>query len=387
LENTQLIFHNFAVMKKIYLDNASTTAIRPEVIQEMTKVMAEDFGNPSSTHSFGRNAKSVLELSRKSIAKQLNASAQEIIFTSCGTEANNWILRSAVADLKVKRIITSKIEHHAVLYTVQALQKEFGIQVDYVAVKPNGEIDITDLVELLAQNHKTLVSLMHVNNEVGTVLDLNRVVPICKQYDALLHSDTVQSIGKTEIDLQELPIDFLVASAHKFHGPKGVGFAFVRKNSGLQPLFYGGEQEKGLRPGTEAVHQIAGMAKALELSYANLEAERTQISDLKKYLIERLEIDFPLFIMNGSQDGFYNMLNVLLPFSEDKTAMILFNLDMKGIAVSRGSACQSGSIRASHVLAEMLSDEDLRKPSLRISFSHYNSKEDIDLLMDALKSI
>jgi cysteine desulfurase len=387
LENTQLIFHNFAVMKKIYLDNASTTAIRPEVIQEMTKVMAEDFGNPSSTHSFGRNAKSVLELSRKSIAKQLNASAQEIIFTSCGTEANNWILRSAVADLKVKRIITSKIEHHAVLYTVQALQKEFGIQVDYVAVKPNGEIDITDLVELLAQNHKTLVSLMHVNNEVGTVLDLNRVVPICKQYDALLHSDTVQSIGKKEIDLQELPIDFLVASAHKFHGPKGVGFAFVRKNSGLQPLFYGGEQEKGLRPGTEAVHQIAGMAKALELSYANLEAERTQISDLKKYLIERLEIEFPLFIMNGSQDGFYNMLNVLLPFSEDKTAMILFNLDMKGIAVSRGSACQSGSIRASHVLAEMLSDEDLRKPSLRISFSHYNSKEDIDLLMDALKSI
>jgi cysteine desulfurase len=387
LENRQLIFHNFAVMKKIYLDNASTTAIRPEVIQEMTKVMAEDFGNPSSTHSFGRNAKSVLELSRKSIAKQLNASAQEIIFTSCGTEANNWILRSAVADLKVKRIITSKIEHHAVLYTVQALQIEFGIQVDYVAVKPNGEIDITHLVELLAQNHKTLVSLMHVNNEIGTVLDLNRVVPICKQYNALLHSDTVQSIGKKEIDLQELPIDFLVASAHKFHGPKGVGFAFVRKNSGLQPLFYGGEQEKGLRPGTEAIHQIAGMAKALELSYANLEAERTQISDLKKYLIERLEIDFPLFTMNGSQDGFYNMLNVLLPFPEDKTAMILFNLDMKGIAVSRGSACQSGSIRASHVLAEMLSDEDLRKPSLRISFSHNNSKEDIDLLMDALKSI
>jgi cysteine desulfurase len=387
LENRQLIFHNFAVMKKIYLDNASTTAIRPEVIQEMTKVMAEDFGNPSSTHSFGRNAKSVLELSRKSIAKQLNASAQEIIFTSCGTEANNWILRSAVADLKVKRIITSKIEHHAVLYTVQALQIEFGIQVDYVAVKPNGEIDITHLVELLAQNHKTLVSLMHVNNEIGTVLDLNRVVPICKQYNALLHSDTVQSIGKKEIDLQELPIDFLVASAHKFHGPKGVGFAFVRKNSGLQPLFYGGEQEKGLRPGTEAIHQIAGMAKALELSYANLEAERAQISDLKKYLIERLEIDFPLFTMNGSQDGFYNMLNVLLPFPEDKTAMILFNLDMKGIAVSRGSACQSGSIRASHVLAEMLSDEDLRKPSLRISFSHNNSKEDIDLLMDALKSI
>ena len=374
-------------MKKVYLDNASTTAIRPEVIQEMTKVMTEDFGNPSSTHSFGRNAKSILELSRKSIAKHLNASAQEIIFTSCGTEANNWILRSAVKDLKVKRIITSKIEHHAVLYTLLALQSEYDIQVDYVAVKPNGEIDITDLVELLSQETKTLVSLMHVNNEIGTVLDLERVGRICKQYNVLFHSDTVQSIGKTEIDLQAIPIDFIVASAHKFHGPKGVGFAFVRKNSGLQPIFYGGEQEKGLRAGTEALHQIAGMAKALEHSYSNLETEKTYISELKNYLIAQLEIEFPAFEINGTIDGFYNMLNVLLPFSEDKTAMILFHLDMKGIAVSRGSACQSGTIKPSHVLAEMLSSDDLKKPSLRISFSHYNTKEDIDLLIEALKSI
>jgi cysteine desulfurase len=374
-------------MKKVYLDNASTTAIRAEVIQEMTKVMAEDFGNPSSTHSFGRNGKSVLELSRKSIAKQLNAAAQEIIFTSCGTEANNWILRSAVVDLKVKRIITSKIEHHAVLYTVQALQKEFGIQVDYVAVKSNGDIDITDLVQLLSQDDKTLVSLMHVNNETGTVLDIKRIGVICAEHNVLFHSDTVQSIGKIELDVQAFPINFIVASAHKFHGPKGVGFAFVRKNSGLQPLFYGGEQEKGLRAGTEAVHQIAGMAKALELSYANLDTERAHISELKKYLIEQLEIEFAGYVVNGSQDGLYNMLNVLLPFSADKTAMILFNLDMKGIAVSRGSACQSGSIRASHVLAEMLSQEHLKKPSLRISFSHYNSKEDVDLLIAALKNI
>ncbi len=387
LENTQLIFHNFAVMKKVYLDNASTTAIRAEVIQEMTKVMAEDYGNPSSTHSFGRNAKSVLELSRKSIAKQLNAPAQEIIFTSCGTEANNWILRSAVVDLKVKRIITSKTEHHAVLYTVQALQKEFGIQVDYVAIKPNGDVDITDLVQLLSQEDKTLVSLMHVNNETGAVLDIKRIGMICAEHNVLFHSDTVQSIGKTELDVQAFPIDFLVASAHKFHGPKGVGFAYIRKNLGLQPLFYGGEQEKGLRAGTEAVHQVAGMAKALELSYAKLEIVRTHISELKSYLIERLEIEFPGFSINGSQNGFYNMLNVLLPFSEDKTAMILFHLDMKGIAVSRGSACQSGSIKASHVLAEMLSNADLKKPSLRISFSHYNSKEDVDLLIEALKTI
>ena len=374
-------------MKKVYLDNASTTQLRPEVVQEMIKVLAEDYGNPSSTHSLGRNAKSILELSRKSIARQLNSAAQEIIFTSCGTEANNWILRSAVKDLKVKRIITSKIEHHAVLYTVLALQKEFDIQVDYVAVKPNGEIDITDLVDLLSQETKTLVSLMHVNNEIGTILDLDKVGRICEQHNALFHSDTVQSVGKIEIDLQHLPIDFITASAHKFHGPKGVGFAYVKKNSGLQPLFFGGEQEKGLRAGTEAVHQIAGMVKALELSYSNLEADRNHIQELKSYLITQLEIEFPAFEINGNQDGIYTILNVLLPFSDAKTAMILFHLDMKGIAVSRGSACQSGSIKPSHVLAEMLSSEDLKKPSLRISFSHFNTKDDIDLLITALKSV
>ena len=374
-------------MKKVYLDNASTTALRPEVIQEMTKVLMEEYGNPSSTHSLGRSAKNILELSRKSIAKNLNATAQEIIFTSCSTEANNWILRSAVKDLKVKRIITSKIEHHAVLYTALALEKEYGIQVDYVAIKPNGEIDITDLVELLSQEKKTLVSLMHVNNETGTILDLERIGRICQEHSVLFHSDTVQSIGKTSINLQTIPVDFIVASAHKFHGPKGVGFAFIRKNSGLQPLFFGGEQEKGLRAGTEALHQIAGMAKALELSYSNLETEREHITELRNYLITQLEIEFPAFEINGTVDGFYTVLNVLLPFSADKTAMILFHLDMKGIAVSRGSACQSGSIKPSHVLAEMLSNEDLKKPSLRISFSHFNTKEDINVLIEALKTI
>ena len=374
-------------MKKVYLDNASTTQLRPEVVQEMTKVLSEDYGNPSSTHSFGRNAKSILELSRKAIAKHLNASSQEIIFTSCGTEANNWILRSAIKDLGVKRIITSKIEHHAVLFTAQVLQKEFDIQVDFVAVKPNGEIDITDLVDLLSQEKKTLVSLMHVNNEIGTILDIDKVGRICEQHNALFHSDMVQSVGKTEIDLQHLPIDFMTASAHKFHGPKGAGFAYVKKNSGLQPLFFGGEQEKGLRPGTEAVHQIAGMAKALELSCDNLDAERIHIQELKKYLIAQLEVEFPAFEINGTQDGFYTILNILLPFPKDKTPMILFHLDMKGIAVSRGSACQSGSNRPSHVLAELLSNENLQKPSLRISFSHFNTKEDLNLLIEALKSI
>lgn len=383
----QLIFLNFAAMKKVYLDNASTTAMRPEVIQEMTKVMVEDFGNPSSTHSFGRNGKTILELSRKSIAKHLNCTAQEIIFTSGGTEADNWILRSAVEDLKVERIITSKIEHHAVLYPVLALEEEYNIQVDYVKVHQDGSLDLTHLSNLLSDEKKTLVSLMHVNNETGTILDLDRVSLICKQYNALFHSDTVQSIGKTEIDLQKTPIDFIVASAHKFHGPKGIGFAFVRKNSGLQPLLFGGEQEKGLRAGTEAVHQIAGMAKALSVSYEKLEQERAYILDLKKYLIAQLEVHFPDFRINGKRDDFYNIINIILPFSSEKTSMLLFSLDMKGIAVSRGSACQSGSIKPSHVLKEMLSEDDLKLPNLRISFSHYNTKEDIDWLIESLKNI
>ncbi|KAF2508530.1 cysteine desulfurase [Flavobacterium zhairuonense] len=374
-------------MKKVYLDNASTSAMRPEVIQEMTKVMTEDFGNPSSTHSFGRNGKTILELSRKSIAKHLNCAAQEIIFTSGGTEADNWILRSAVEDLKVERIITSKIEHHAVLYSVLALESDYGILVDYVNVNPDGSIDLTHLSNLLSEDKKTIVSLMHVNNETGTILDLERVGVICKQYNALFHSDTVQSVGKTEIDLQKIPVDFIVASAHKFHGPKGIGFAFVRRNSGLQPLIFGGEQEKGLRAGTEAVHQIAGMAKALSISYENLDQERTYISGLKSYLIQQLEIHFPGFRINGKKEDFYNIINIILPFSSDKTSMLLFSLDMKGIAVSRGSACQSGSIKPSHVLKEMLSEADLKLPNLRISFSHYNTKEDIDWLIESLKTV
>jgi len=374
-------------MKKVYLDNASTTAMRPEVIQEMTKIMLEDYGNPSSTHSFGRNGKTILELSRKSIAKHLNCTAQEIIFTSGGTEADNWILRSAVEDLKVERIITSKIEHHAVLHTVWALQEEYNIQVDYVNVNADGSLDLTHLSNLLAEEKKTLVSLMHVNNETGTILDLDRVSLICKQYSALFHSDTVQSVGKTEIDLQKTPIDFILASAHKFHGPKGIGFAFIRKNSGLQPLLFGGEQEKGLRAGTEAVHQIAGMAKALSISYEKLEEERLYILGLKNYLIEQLEIHFPNFRINGKKEDFYNIINIILPFSSDKTPMLLFSLDMKGIAVSRGSACQSGSIKPSHVLNEMLSETDLKLPNLRISFSHYNTKEDIDWLIESLKTV
>jgi cysteine desulfurase len=374
-------------MKKVYLDNAATTAIRPEVISEMAKVMHEDFGNPSSTHSFGRSAKSVLELSRKTIARQLGAAAQEIIFTSGGTEANNWILRSAITDLKVGRIISSKIEHHAVLHTLEHLRDEFSIMVDYVDIKPDGSIDMTHLTDLLSENIPTLVSLMHVNNEIGTVLDLEKTARLCKQYNAHFHTDAIQSVGKLAIDLRQIPVDFLSASAHKFHGPKGTGFVFVRKGIVLHPMLFGGEQEKGLRAGTESVHNIAGMAKALELSCEHLETESPQIATLRVYLLEQLEIHFAGFKINGNRDGIYNLANILLPMGEDKTSMILFNLDMKGIAVSRGSACQSGSIQPSHVLAEILDDADIRRPSLRISLSHYNSKSDIDYFIEALQTV
>lgn len=373
-------------MKNIYLDNAATTSIRPEVIAEITKSMIEDFGNPSSSHSFGRNSKNSLELSRKSIAKLLNANAQEIIFTSGATEANNWILRSAVKDLKLTRIITSKIEHHAVLHAVEAIQKEFSIHVDYVKILENGCVDTTDLVRLLTNEAPTLVSLMHVNNETGAILEIEKTARICKQHLAFFHTDTVQSVGKLKIDLQAVPIDFLVASAHKFHGPKGVGFAFIRKGLLVNPIFFGGEQEKGLRPGTEAIHNIVGLAKALEISYQNLDEERIYIENLKNYTINQLQDNFEGIKVNGHFDQtLYTILNILLPFSKDKTAMILFNLDMKGVAVSRGSACQSGSPRPSHVLAEMLNEEDLLKPSLRISFSHFNTKEEIDYLIAVLK--
>ncbi len=373
-------------MQKIYLDNAATTPIRQEVIDEMVAVMQNEFGNPSSTHSIGRSSKAVIETARKTIARHLHCSASEIVFISSATEATNWILRSAVRDFGVKRIITSKVEHHATLYTILALQQEFGVQVEYIGVDSNGFLDYDKLESLFSDDVKTIVSLMHVNNETGVINDINRIGDLCHRNNALFHCDTVQSVGKTELDLSQLPVDFIVASAHKFHGPKGIGFAFVRKSLVLQPMIFGGEQEKGWRAGTESVHQIAGMAKALELAYHHLEEERTYISNLKAYCFAKLKSAFPEIEVNG-KNTFYNILNILLPFSPDKTAMILFNLDMKGIAVSRGSACQSGSVKPSHVLAEMLSEENLAKPSLRVSFSHYNTEEEIDYFVEGLKGI
>ncbi|TYB73135.1 cysteine desulfurase [Bizionia saleffrena] len=376
-------------MKQVYFDSAATTVMREEVIAKMASVMRENYGNPSSTHSFGRSAKSIIENTRKTIAKQFNVSASEIIFTSGGTEADNLVLRSAVRDLGVKTIITSKIEHHAVLHTLDQLKREYPIIVEYVNLDVKGNIDLNHLEQLLKVPNKTLVSLMHINNEIGTILDLKAVAELCKTYEALFHSDTVQSVGHYRLDLQEIPIDFLAVSAHKFHGPKGVGFAFVRKKSNLKALIFGGEQERGVRAGTESIHNILGLEEALKLAYANLDEERPHIEGLKRYFIAQLKANFPGILFNGDSADFqkstYTVLSVCLPVSPEKGQILLFKLDLKGIACSKGSACQSGSSLGSHVLNEILSDTDLQKPSIRFSFSKFNTKEEIDYVIGVLK--
>ncbi|MCY2687269.1 cysteine desulfurase family protein [Salinimicrobium sp. TH3] len=377
-------------MRKVYFDNAATTQIREEVVDRMAQVMREVYGNPSSTHAFGRSAKTLIEQARKTVAKTLNVAASEIIFTSGGTEADNLILNSAVRDLEVKRIITSKIEHHAVLYTLNKLHEVFGTEILYVNLDDCGRVDLQHLEELLqASEEKTLVSLMHVNNEVGNLLDIKKTGDLCKKYNALFHSDTVQSIGHYELDLSSIQVDFTAVSAHKFHGPKGVGFAYIRKNSGLQPLIFGGEQERGFRAGTEAVHNIVGLEEALKLAYENLEEEKEYVTSLKKYFIDLLKKEIPEAKFNGECDDFdnstYTLINVCLPMTQEKALMLLFQLDLHGIACSKGSACQSGSNQGSHVLSAFLSEDDLKKPSLRFSFSRYNTKEEAEYVVTVLK--
>ncbi|RDK83482.1 cysteine desulfurase family protein [Marinirhabdus gelatinilytica] len=378
-------------MKKVYFDSAATTQLRNEVIRCISEVLKTEYGNPSSTHAYGRSAKSLLENARKEIAKHLNVTAAEIIFTSGGTEADNLILNSCVRDLGVKRIISSKIEHHAVLYAIEELKEKHNIEVVYVKLDDCGHVDYDHLETLLEDTgKKTLVSLMHVNNEIGNVLDVDRTATLCKRYDTLFHSDTVQSVGHFEVDFAKTPIDFAAVAAHKFHGPKGAGFAFVRKNTGLKPLIFGGAQERGLRAGTEAVYAIAGMAEALKLSYQNLEKEKAYITGLKDYFKQQLEDEIPGVKFNGSCDdnerSTYTLLNVCLPIPPEKATMLLFQLDLNGIACSKGSACQSGSSKGSHVLTEILTDEDLQKPSIRFSFSSFNTKEEIDYVVGVLKT-
>ena len=378
-------------MEQVYFDNAATTQIRDEVIERMTDVMKNNYGNASSTHSFGRSSKSLVEEFRKNIASHFNASAGEIVFTSGGTEADNLALRSAVRDLGIRNIITSKIEHHAVLHTAEQLKGEYEIEISFVYLNESGQIDYDHLRELLVNKKKTLVSLMHVNNEIGNLLDIKKAAELCKEHDALFHSDMVQSVGHYEIDLQEVPIDFFAASAHKFHGPKGVGFCFIRKDSGLKPLIFGGEQERGYRAGTESVHNIVGLGESLKIAYERLEDERNFVKELKEYFISRVKDELPEIEFNGCsgslENSTYTLVNMRLPVSQEKAAMLLFQLDLKGIACSKGSACQSGATGGSHVLKEILNDQEMQKPSLRFSFSIYNTKEEVDYVITSLKEL
>ena len=379
-------------MKKVYFDSAATTCVSETVVKAMTACLTNDFGNASSTHSFGRSAKSLIEQARKNIAKQLKVSASEIIFTSGGTEADNFVLNSAVRDLGVTRIITSKIEHHAIGHSAEALKACFNISLDYVKTDENGSVILDDLENLLQQDKgKTLVSLMHINNEIGNILDVKRVSEICKKYNALFHSDTVQSIGHYDVDLSEIKVDFCAVSAHKFHGPKGVGFVFMRKDTGLNSLIFGGGQERGFRAGTESVHNIVGLNVAFNDVYTHLEKDSAYIKSLKSYFIEEIKMAVPAVKFNGLSGDLnkstFTLVNLLLPVTAQKALIVLFQLDLKGIACSKGSACQSGSSKGSHVLSEILSDEDMLKPSLRFSFSKYNTKEEIDYVINVLKDV
>ena len=373
----------------IYFDNAATSPLRKEVIESINEVLLETYGNPSSNHSFGRKAKTLIENSRKIISSELNASPQEIIFTSGGTESDNMLLRSAVEDLDVKTIISTKIEHHAILHALDYLEKK-NISIVYLPVDKNGEFKYKDLENALSfDDSKKLVSLMHVNNEIGNMIDLEYVSKICQSKGVLLHTDAVQSIGHFKIDLTKIKVDFLSAAAHKFHGPKGVGFSYVRKNSGLNPFILGGSQERGLRAGTESVHNIVGMSKALELAYKNLEEESKYVKDLKKYAISKINKFLPESHFNGNCDkddkSSYNLINVNLPVSPDKKDLLDFQLDLKGIACSKGSACQSGSAKGSHVLDLVVPTEIKNRPSLRFSFSSFNNKKEIDFLIQTIR--
>lgn len=374
---------------EVYFDNAATTRIRLEVVDEIRNCLLKTYGNPSSTHSFGRSAKSKLENARKVIASYLNASPQEIIFTSGGTESDNMLIRCSVKDMGVTTIISSRIEHHAVLHTLDDLECS-GINIKYVKTNNKGQVDFQDLERLLKEdNSKKLVTLMYVNNEIGTILDLERVGSLCKELNALFHTDAVQGVAHFNIDVEKYNIDFLSAAAHKFHGPKGVGFSYVKKNTRINPFICGGAQERGLRAGTEALPNIIGMEKAISLSYDNLNEEKVYIQSIKDYFIKSIKKIFPNVQFNGcssdSKESTYTLINIAIPVIKEKASLLDFQLDLKGIACSKGSACQSGSNQGSHVLKEIQGEKNNDWPSLRFSFSSYNSKKEVDYLMGVLK--
>ena len=375
------------MMKQIYLDNAATTALDNEVLKVMSKSMRDVYGNPSSSHTFGRKSRAMIETSRRQIAQFINADTSEIFFTSGGTEADNMAIRGAVRDAGITHIITSKIEHPAVINTIAHLLKKNKVSLDYVNIDKNGVVDLNHLEDLLIRNENTLVSLMHGNNEIGNLLPLEEVSDLCQKYNALFHSDTVQTIGHYFFDLKKIKIDFLTCSAHKFHGPKGIGFLYINKNINITPLIHGGSQERNMRGGTECVYGIVGLAKAMEVAYRDLERHREHISSLKEHMINRIREALPMVFFNGRSEDLVNSLYTVLSVSfppDEYSSLLLFNLDLLGVSCSGGSACSSGNITQSHVISEI---KNSRGPVIRFSFSRFNTFQEIDSAVDKLISL
>lgn len=373
---------------KVYFDNAATTRLDPEVLEAMLPLMTEEFGNPSSIHGHGRKVRSAIERARKTVAGLLNAAPAEIFFTSGGTEADNTAIRCSIETFGLTHAITSPVEHHAVLHTLEHLHKHGQIQLSMVRLDDKGIVDMQHLEELLRTHPRSLVSLMHGNNEIGNLLDLQAVGELCEQYDAIFHSDTVQTMGHYQHDLQSLKAQFIVGAAHKFHGPKGVGFLYVRPGTRIMPFVHGGSQERNMRGGTENVYGIVGLAKALDIAYRDMESHRQHITALKEYMIGQLREHIEGVTYNGLSaeldKSLYTVLSVSLPPSE-LNDMLLFNLDIAGISVSGGSACSSGSDVGSHVLGALNVAPD--RGNIRFSFGKYNTKEEVDYAVNTLAEL
>ncbi len=373
---------------QVYLDNAATTPLDPEVFEAMKPFMLEDYGNPSSTHAHGRKVRAAIESARKKIAELLHCTPGEIIFTSGGTEADNTIINSSLQTYGIRNVISSPIEHHAVEQTLHNLEKRGLINLHMVKLDEKGHVDMDHLEVLLKENPKALVSLMHANNEVGNVMDIRRVGDLCDQYGAYFHSDTVQTVGHYRHNLSEIKVHGMAAAAHKFHGPKGVGFMFIRKDKKLQPFVYGGGQERSMRGGTENVYGIIGLAKALEIAYRDMDEHVQHIKQLKGRMIEKLKQNIPGVDFHGDSanldKSLYTVLNVCLPESEDN-GLILFNLDLQGVSASGGSACSSGAVTGSHVLGALYPGS--KRGAVRFSFSKYNTVEEIDYAVEKLAAL
>ena len=384
--NIQLLKEAIA-MTRIYFDNAATTSLDPQVLEAMMPYLTTHFGNPSSIYSYGRESRLAIENARKSVAKILNAHPAEIFFTSGGTESSNTAIIAAVNDLGCKHIITSAIEHHATLHTVEHLYHSGQAALSYVKLLPNGHIDIEDLKRLLAEsNEKCLVTLMHANNEIGNMLDITAVGELCKLYGAIFHSDTVQTVGHFPFDLRNTPVHFITGAGHKFHGPKGAGILYVNENVKIKPFVHGGSQERNMRAGTENLYGIVGFAKALELATANYEADSAHIKDLKLYMMEQLKRHIKNVFFNGDPLGrsLYTVLSVSFPKTE-KSEMILFNMDINNICASGGSACTSGADAGSHVIRAI--NNNPNQVTVRFSFSKQNTKEEVDAVVERLKEL